>query len=189
MLHAQITDESPINAQMVMENYWPKLDKRIKENESQYAKLTLITPVQYRDKIKQFFDHYSPQVVSCIHGDFWFSNLIWNHREQKVYMIDMRGRLGDKPCLGGDVLYDLGKLYQSIVGFDFLIQKGSLPPKEYKKIYENMFVDYLNKVGISFQDVKRITFTLMYGSLPFHTEINANPCVLRLYESLLRSLW
>ncbi len=189
VLHSQITDEPFLNKTLVMENYHVKLEQRVQQHSNIYNLLTDMKPSKILENIKIFFEYYEPRIVNCIHGDFWFSNLIWHHYSQKLYMIDMRGKLGDTLSLGGDAMYDYAKLYQSIVGFDYLIQKGMLPKDYYREPFEKMFIDYLNKEKVSFRDVQKITFVLIYGSLPFHREIYDNPTSLKLYETLLESLW
>lgn len=56
-----------------------------------------------------------------IHGDFCFSNLLYDHRSQMIKMIDPRGEFG-VPGIYGDPRYDLAKLFHSVNnGYDFLV--------------------------------------------------------------------
>ena len=43
-----------------------------------------------------------------------------------ITLIDMRGVLGDTCTLKGDVVYNLGKIYQTLMGYDFLLHQGEL---------------------------------------------------------------
>jgi hypothetical protein len=66
------------------------------------------------------------QRQSCItHGDFCFSNILFDFRAEMVRVIDPRGRGPDgAPSLFGDPAYDLAKLHHSAVGFYDLIISG-----------------------------------------------------------------
>lgn len=56
---------------------------------------------------------------NIIHGDCWFSNILLH--KHNIYFIDMRGKFGDKLTWKGDSVYDYGKIYQSILGLDLII--------------------------------------------------------------------
>lgn len=55
------------------------------------------------------------QHANVIHGDPVFSNVLLTDTPS-VYLLDMRGEVGNKLTLQGDVLYDLSKVYQSLLG-------------------------------------------------------------------------
>jgi hypothetical protein len=60
---------------------------------------------------------------SFLHGDFCFSNILFDFRAGRVKTIDPRGTdaLG-RPCRFGDLRYDLGKLAHSVLGlYDFIV--------------------------------------------------------------------
>ena len=60
-------------------------------------------------------------IKPCLmHGDFCFSNLLWNSRAERVMMIDPRGTFqseGTESSLIGDLGYDLAKFLHSSFGF------------------------------------------------------------------------
>lgn len=57
------------------------------------------------------------QHLTLIHGDFCFSNLLYDHRADLIRMIDPRGIDAQGGlCRFGDRRYDIGKLYHSVVG-------------------------------------------------------------------------
>lgn len=39
----------------------------------------------------------------------------------KIFFLDMRGELGSQLTLQGDLTYDLSKVYQSLLGYDYII--------------------------------------------------------------------
>jgi hypothetical protein len=59
----------------------------------------------------------APAHLTLIHGDFCFSNLLYDHRADLIRMIDPRGiDAKGRLCRFGDRRYDLGKLHHSVVG-------------------------------------------------------------------------
>ncbi|WP_305309474.1 hypothetical protein [Phenylobacterium sp.] len=53
---------------------------------------------------------------SVMHGDFCFSNILYDSRVRRIKALDPRGLVGARPTLYGDSRYDLAKLAHSIVG-------------------------------------------------------------------------
>ncbi len=65
----------------------------------------------------------APAVPAFLHGDFCFSNILFDFRAGRVKMVDPRGTdaLG-RPSRFGDLRYDLAKLAHSVLGlYDFII--------------------------------------------------------------------
>jgi len=65
----------------------------------------------------------APALPSFLHGDFCFSNILFDFRAGRVKTIDPRGTdaLG-RPSRFGDLRYDLGKLAHSVLGlYDFIV--------------------------------------------------------------------
>jgi hypothetical protein len=64
-----------------------------------------------------------PARPSVMHGDFCFSNILFDFRTQRIRVIDPRGALSEESAgLLGDVRYDAAKLMHSIVGlYDVII--------------------------------------------------------------------
>ena len=58
--------------------------------------------------------------ISVIHGDTVFTNIIINEYN-KIKFIDMIGKLGSELSIYGDWLYDWAKVYQSLIGYDFIL--------------------------------------------------------------------
>lgn len=65
----------------------------------------------------------APPAQSFLHGDFCFSNILFDFRSGRVKTIDPRGTdaLGRPSCFG-DLRYDLAKLAHSVLGlYDFIV--------------------------------------------------------------------
>ena len=65
----------------------------------------------------------SSKVDTILHGDFCFSNILYDFRAGKIKTIDPRGMTPDRAfTLYGDINYDLAKLSHSILGlYDWII--------------------------------------------------------------------
>ncbi|HEX4269793.1 MAG TPA: phosphotransferase [Rhizomicrobium sp.] len=61
--------------------------------------------------------------AGVLHGDFCFSNILYDFRRGAVMLIDPRGFVEPgKPEIFGDTRYDIGKLHHSVVGrYDFIL--------------------------------------------------------------------
>jgi hypothetical protein len=79
-----------------------------------------------RDLIAQMADVIGPageDDAGILHGDFCFSNILYDFRRGAVTMIDPRGFVeAGKPGIFGDTRYDVGKLHHSVLGrYDFIL--------------------------------------------------------------------
>lgn len=64
--------------------------------------------------------------VAVIHGDPVLTNIVLqsstsNPNPNPLKFIDMRGALGDRLTIAGDAMYDLAKVFQSLLGYDFIL--------------------------------------------------------------------
>jgi capsule biosynthesis phosphatase len=73
--------------------------------------------------------------IGVIHGDTVFTNIIINKYE-KIKFIDMRGKIGNNLSLIGDQLYDWAKFYQSLMGYDEILDKKHLNTNYVSKFIE-----------------------------------------------------
>jgi len=74
-----------------------------------------------KEKIKEAIDVMYDDEDNClIHGDLYFSNILYDTEEKNFKLIDPRGKWGNN--ISGDIKYDLAKIRHSIVGgFDTII--------------------------------------------------------------------
>ena len=72
--------------------------------------------VQIAERLVPAYDLGSGRADSVMHGDFCFSNILYDSRVRRIKAIDPRGLVGDKPTIYGDLRYDLAKLAHSAVG-------------------------------------------------------------------------
>lgn len=92
---------------------------------SEPAKLNGVQAPSVRDIATRMFDvieSAAPSRSTAMHGDFCFSNMMFNSRTRRVRLIDPRGSIDDRqPSVAGDVRYDMAKLAHSVVGYYDLI--------------------------------------------------------------------
>ena len=65
-----------------------------------------------------------------IHGDLVFSNIILTNTG-KIRLIDVKGKQGNDLSIFGDCFYDYAKIYQSLLGYDEILNDEYLS-EEYK---------------------------------------------------------
>jgi capsule biosynthesis phosphatase len=121
----------------------------------------------YQDECIKWLTQYvqSPmKIVPYIHGDLWFSNILLTY-QQEIKCIDMKGKVDTMYTTGGDVTYDYGKLYQSILGYDTVLYGTSVSVEYYNRMKQ--YVDsYFIQNGFCIKDIRIISLSLMMGT--FH---------------------
>ena len=114
---------------------------------------------QYEDEARESVLLYMVAVMT---------NIIINNYD-KIKFIDMRGKLGNTLTLCGDYLYDWAKLYQSLLGYDEILQ-GKFVTESYKKEFVSFFEKYFIELFSEgeLQWVKIITRSLFFTLIPLH---------------------
>lgn len=123
--------------------------------------------------------------LSLVHGDFCFSNILYDQRSERVRVIDPRGHdANGEMTLYGDIRYDVGKLHHSAVGrYDFIIagyyhleRRGgldfsfSVPDGHILQGIAESFLDH-NFAGLSTrQTAPAISVLLFLSMLPLHAD-------------------
>ena len=81
----------------------------------------------------------------------------------------MRGNLNEKLSIIGDENYDWAKIYQSILGYDFILLNKTINTKiiETTKEYFNEWFILKNKQD-SLPYIKQITNSLLFSLIPLH---------------------
>jgi hypothetical protein len=161
----------------IYENYSLKLKKRFEEYDYSIFDGSLEI---YEDLTKKLdlYEKNNCGIIGVIHGDPVFTNIIINKYE-KIKFIDMRGKIGSELTIYGDKMYDWAKFYQSIVGYDEILDDRVLNiqyTNSFIKVFENFIV---STYGIEYlAHIKTITKSLLFTLIPLH---NNNNC-LKFYE-------
>ncbi len=119
----------------------------------------------------------------CIgHGDFCFSNILYDKKTNLMRLIDPKGALNEEE-LYTHPLYDIAKLSHSIIGnYDFINNlqfeiiteenlefKIDLKTKKYT-CYKELFLSFLQKNKFDPYQVRLIELSLFLSMLPLHTD-------------------
>jgi hypothetical protein len=124
--------------------------------------------------------------MSIIHGDFCFSNILYDSRSELIKCIDPRGLTpNDELSIYGDRRYDISKIYHSVIGmYDFIIaghynldiiDKDSVRYFDFK-IFSCSHISFLFRKFIlapskySEKEILSITIQLFLSMLPLHSE-------------------
>ncbi len=75
------------------------------------------------EETSRSLDGAAPRFVHLMHGDFCFSNILYDFRSQSIKVLDPRGRDQEGHItIYGDLRYDVAKLAHSVLGlYDFII--------------------------------------------------------------------
>jgi len=149
----------------IYKNYNDKIIKRYKENTELYKKYQID---EFRFAFIQFFNHYEKNklgIPSVIHGDTVFTNIL--QTKTGIKFIDMRGKQGNINTIYGDKFYDYAKIYQSIIGYDFILNNIEIN-YSYVNSLKNYFESLFTKEELTI--IKWITSSLLYTLLPLHDE-------------------
>jgi capsule biosynthesis phosphatase len=116
MLHrADDSRKCDITTRDINAFYVKKLRERIPPDSALAARLDR----DIREVVAWLHNESAPS-LAVIHGDPVFTNVIYD--AGNVRFIDMMGLIGDKETIWGDALYDYAKVYQSLMGYDEVLQ-------------------------------------------------------------------
>jgi hypothetical protein len=171
----QLDDGVKIEQEDINLHYREKFEERSRHLEH-YPFENFITVY---NNIKLFLDDYLSKpipVADVIHGDLWFSNILFIRGNFKF--IDMRGKIHNKFTTKGDILYDYAKIYQSILGLDYILEfEEHIPQYIFDKVDKLFWTYLLDQQIISSQNkdniIKLAGYTI-YNTFHFYPEDFAN---------------
>lgn len=162
-------------------SYWKELldKKNIYINGKKYSNLFLL-----KDDIKNFAQKLSKNgIETIIHGDYCFSNILFDSNNYIFKLIDPRGRLNADATIYGDPRYDIAKLRHSVVGlYDFIVQglfklsetetgfKYKILTSNDYKILEEIFDKYTVENKFNVREIKFIEGLLFLSMIPLHKD-------------------
>ena len=148
-------------------NYASKLEKRYKTYD--YSEFEESKEI-YNELHTELIEYANKKQGRCgiIHGDPVFSNILID-KFGEIKLIDPRGILGDNITIYGDVFYDYAKVYQSLLGYDEVMQNKSVSD-EYRgriiKILFNFIKKEYNEDAV--KNIKTIANSLLFSLIPLH---------------------
>jgi hypothetical protein len=142
---------------------------------------------------------YRDRDFCVMHGDFCFSNILYDMPSGIVRLIDPRGSFGEQ-CVGiyGDQKYDLAKLAHSAVyGYDFLVnglysvkQAGStieysLATRECGPLVASLTRELIADLGYDSDEIALLTSLLFLSMCPLHSEDSTRQLTMYVHGLLL----
>lgn len=157
-----------VNSQIdIYSNYNDKLVSRYSGyNYKQYAESD-----KFFTQLSEYFCAYKKNeegLCGLIHGDPVLSNCLLDENGN-FKLIDMRGQLGNELSMYGDIYYDLGKIYQSIIGYDEIMMCKYVS-QNYKNMMIETFTQFVEKhyEKNSMTKIKMVCNMLLFTLLPLH---------------------
>jgi capsule biosynthesis phosphatase len=159
-------------------NYLEKLVKRYNDNIEYYKKFKN-SDIIYNE-LEDYFILYQTNNMgnkSNIHGDTVLTNILIN-QFGKIKFIDMRGKIlvGNKNVLSllGDSIYDYAKLYQSLIGYDEILENRFVNLSYKNKLIKHFEKKFTEKFG-DINKLKMVTKLLLFTLIPLHKD-NYDKC-------------
>ena len=78
----------------------------------------------------------------------------------------MKGQVYNELTINGDIYYDYGKLYQSILGYDLIINNKNINT-EYLKKMKDYFLEKCQEKGLNEEYLFCVTKSLIFGTFHF----------------------
>lgn len=157
------------------------LDRPVKLNGVGYPSLREIA-----DRMQACIERKRQVSSTIMHGDFCFSNILYNSRNQRISVIDPRGYVFPNEVeIYGDLRYDIAKLSHSINGFYDLIVAGRyvLEAKgdydmsisfEYSPMRDWLRSSFSSMhiagIHVSDPEIRAMTVLLFLSMLPLHAD-------------------
>ena len=78
---------------------------------------------QIVEEVSGMLDNPAPEFTHVTHGDFCFSNILYDFKSLSIKVLDPRGRdIEGNYSIYGDIRYDVAKLAHSVIGmYDFIV--------------------------------------------------------------------
>lgn len=153
---------TPVN---IYSNYSRKIRQRFVENKELYIKYGIVDLFLKITYALQKYEEQNEGTSGVIHGDPVFTNVF--ETPTGIKFIDMRGKQGNEVTLYGDVYYDLAKVYQSLIGYDNILN-GIEIDDAYRSELVNYFESMLGEEALN--KIKLITASLLISMLPLHED-------------------
>jgi hypothetical protein len=137
-------------------------------------------------RITGYIDTTSKKDEVIMHGDFCFSNILYNSRSARITVIDPRGYVEPgKATIYGDSRYDLAKFFHSIEGrYDHILAgryhltgSGTLDMSiefergAHDEWLESLMRDFkVDGIAIQSPEIRALTVGLFLSMLPLHSD-------------------
>ncbi|WP_462177885.1 capsular biosynthesis protein [Pseudoalteromonas gelatinilytica] len=147
--------------------------------------LEAISVAEIINSIDKYLPEDNGEWIGLLHGDFCFSNILYDFRGKSIRVINPRGiNTNNEFTIFGDVRYDIAKLSHSIIGlYDLLISefyhldydedeiKFSLELNTEMNGLQKLFLDAVEtEFDLSFKTLLSMQIHLFLSMLPLHSD-------------------
>ena len=149
-------------------NIYSSYSKKLKQRYETYDYSKFPNSKEKYEELINYFEQYEKEDKGekvVIHGDPVFTNIIIDQKSN-VKFFDMRGLLGDTLTLYGDKWYDYGKIYQSLIGYDHILQGTKYKDSELLGYFQEYITNTFGKEKLS--HIQMITKSLIFSLIPLH---------------------
>ena len=157
-------------SKFIYSNYRNKLDLR--KNKIKSLVGSIFSELFFKD-ITDHLNLYQKNDAGfsgIIHGDPVFSNIFFL-KNNKVKFIDPRGGQLGKFSIYGDIFYDYAKIYQSLIGYEHIINGKSYNQKIFTILIKHFESYFIDKWGMAkFKYLYLLTSSLYLSLIPFHDQ-------------------
>jgi len=160
-LHTFSNHVSHITKENIKSNYIQKLKSRFNPNDYYFEDAVEIFQ-QIQTNLEETFQ---PIIASMIHGDFWFSNILLTY-DDHYKLLDMKGQVDSILTTSGDIYYDYGKMYQSILGYDLVLHNHPLD-EQWIESNKRYFLKKCQEKELDIDYLTAVTKSLIFGSFYF----------------------
>lgn len=154
--------------------YSNKVVKRFTAHKNLYHKCGL--SASHFDTLCPLLRAYESERRGCashvIHGDPVLTNALLSCDDQ-IKLIDMRGAQGSKLTLTGDAVYDLGKVLQSLCGYDHILANAAVDKDVSPGLIraQRLVREYVECLyAVRWIDVVLVTCSLFTSLIPLHDD-------------------
>lgn len=163
---SELTTTSMISKRDICANYTDKLQKRFQLQEEYPFPDREVLQRLCLSRLETYLAVDGNVVVKpFIHGDLWFSNMMFD-KFQNLKVLDMKGQVNNILTTAGDRMYDYGKLYQSILGYDTVLYDHFVD-EMYRNEMHFIFEAEMVRRNINLEHLKIVTFSLVMGTFYF----------------------
>ena len=170
---------------LIVEKTWERLKNYISETSDDLDNTTQIN-TKVLPSIRDIVNHCQeetiklPKLPSFAHGDFCFSNILYDPRTDLIKMIDPRGaNVRLQPTNLGDLRYDIAKYLHSVLGLYDHIVAGKFVLREHEPLRFEFSIESDSRVIEIIQDVSK---QIIFNTFPVK---NFLPMVVLLFISML----
>jgi capsule biosynthesis phosphatase len=160
-LHTCASPPITISDAKIKANYFDKIRARFNANDYPFDNSQQVF-VELLENLERTYD---AKPVPIIHGDFWFSNIILTYSDE-ITSLDMKGQIDNELTMNGDIYYDYGKMYQSVLGYDLVLHQKEIPA-EYKTKINDYFLTKCREKGLNIEYLTWVTKSLIFGTFQF----------------------